>query len=91
MKDYVTQGDMNSINKLLELAEKLNCYIECFEGSLIDNYIIYDAQKIKIGRAKSRKYIILVEKYLNSWSSTTEVIMTDNDKTVRKYEEIFNR
>ena len=91
MKDYITKGDMNSVNKLLELATRMDCPIECFEGVLLDNYIIYDANRIKIGRAKPRKYIILCEKAENEWSSITEVIMTDNEKTVEKYENIFNR
>lgn len=90
MRDYKTTSNLASINGLLDLAHSLNCPIECFEGSLLDNYIIYDAKRIRICKAKPRKYIILVEKYVNSWSSTTEVILTDNEKTVEEYERLFN-
>lgn len=91
MRTYKTEGDLASVNKLLELAEKLNCPIDSFEGSLLDNYIIYNTEKIKIGNVKGRKYIILAERYLNSWSSTTDVIMTDSIYTVNEYERMFNK
>lgn len=90
MRDYKTTGDLASVNKLLDFAHSLNCPIECFEGSLLDNYIIYADRRIRIGKAKARKYIILREKYVNSWSSITEVILTDNEKRVEEYEKLFN-
>ncbi len=79
--------NFESVNSLLNIvSDRYEC--NCYEGSLLDNYIIYDVERIKMGRV-SRKFIILKEEYLCSWSSITRMIMTDSYETVKRYEELF--
>lgn len=90
-KDRVINNlDLKSCDKIIEFAMSNECDINTSEGSLLDNYIIYNTDKIRIGRAKPRKYIIIVEKFLNGWSSTLQLIQTDNYNKVLKYESILN-
>lgn len=90
-KDYITYISLNSVDKILNLAVENNSVFDCYKGSLLDNYIIFDTDNIRIWKGKkvSRKYIILIEEYKNPWSSITKMIMTDSEETVKKYEEIF--
>jgi len=79
MKDYKADINLKSVEQILKFANDNNHEVDMFDGCCLDNYIIYSNSKIKIGKLKPRKYIILLEKYLNEWSSVTEMILTDND------------
>lgn len=89
-KDRVLNITQNDCNKIVEMANLQSCAIDCYESVLLDNYIIYNTDKIRIGRAKPRKYIIIVEKFQNEWSSALQLIQTDSYKKVLKYESILN-
>lgn len=78
------------LEEILLLADKLEVYCECFEGSLQDNYILYDADNISIG-GDSAKYIIIKERFLNAWSSELVLVFTDNEKEVMQFEELFEK
>lgn len=87
---------MNTIeisnDELSDLLTKANeIYIEndCFEGSLHDNFIFYDADAISIN-GKSSKYIIVKENYLNEWSSNLLLTMTDSIEEVKIFKANFN-
>lgn len=81
--------DTDSLEKILSMSIELNNDIEEYEGSLLNNYIIYNDRKISLGRAKGREYIIVREKYLNEWSSCYELIFTDDIKEVEDWRKIF--
>lgn len=83
-KDIIHFIDSETVNKVLLLTDRVDCY----EGVLLDNYIIWDASKIKINRT-TRKFIILKERFLNEWSSDTQLIMTDDEDLVNTYVELF--
>lgn len=84
-KDYVTRIDSLSVDRLLELASELHLETETFEGNLLDNHVIYDTERIKFGRVKPRKYIMIKEFYLNEWSSEYEITMTNNENKIKEY------
>ena len=62
------------------LQEKDIMSDEFFEGSLVDNYFYTDMKGFKWGRYKTREYMIILEHYLNCWSSDQILIMTDSAK-----------
>lgn len=76
------------IDIILELAIKNDLEVVQYAGALLDNYIIYNENTIKIGRCV-RTYIIIKEEYLNEWTSQSVVILTDNLKEVEKNKKIF--
>ena len=94
MKDYKTE-----INNGEELAHKLTDLgyePECVEGNLQDNYFFEGMENIGFSRgAKPRKYVMIIEHYLNCWSSDHMLILTDNQQTYEKllseYQEDYDR
>jgi len=84
-KDIVHYLDQDTVNKILDIAGE---GVDFYEGCLLDNCIIWYAENIKINRT-SRNHIILKEHYLNEWSSTTQLIMTDDEEKVDKYKDMF--
>lgn len=85
-KDYVTTIEMRTADAFIELASKLDLDYETYTGCLLDNYVIRGAEQIKFNRVKPRKYILIKEKYLNEWSSTLELTMTDNEEIINEFE-----
>lgn len=47
MKDLHYYVNQVQVSNLLNIADELNCPSDCYEGVLVDNYIIYDAQDIR--------------------------------------------
>ena len=69
---------------LAAVEEVLNDYennelIECLEGSLIDNYLIYGSQR--------DIYIFCKETYVNPWCSDYTVYYGNKDKIWKLWEE----
>jgi len=64
--------------------------VEEIDGCLQDNYFFSDTKDIKIGNHKPRKFIMILENYLNTWSSDHVLIMTDDENlfnsTLNKYQ-----
>lgn len=83
MKDYRISVTNDDINKLL-FGGKYTFDIDVIQGGLNDNYFIDDwnlGLKLSRGRVvKSRKHLMILESYLNEWSSDSILILTDNDK-----------
>lgn len=83
MKDYEISVTNDGINKLL-FGDKYTFDIDVIQGGLNDNYFIDDwnlGLKLSRGRAvKPRKHLMVLENYLNEWSSDLTLILTDNDK-----------
>lgn len=85
MKDYKATFNPKSFNRLIEVADSVGAEVYIFEGSLLDNAVIYGAEKIKVNRVKPREYMIVREVYLNGWSSELELIMTNSLEKVKEY------
>lgn len=79
MKDYKTRISNGS-----ELASRLidfNCIYEVVEGNLIDNYFFESMKDMNFSHGvKGRKYVMILERYVNEWTSIHELILTDNEK-----------
>lgn len=86
MRNYTREITMEIVNKLILMLEE---DYEIYEGTLLDNFIFYNDRGVTIGRAKPRKYIIVREFYKNSWSSGLEMIMTDDEKLVDHYKDLW--
>ena len=83
-KDFKEQISLKEFDNILGQACNFELDFDVYEGSLLDNATITNDEVKKIGR-KTRKYLIMVEKYLNCWTSTIELIGTDNEQTYDKW------
>ena len=100
-EDFVAEIDLQSVNNILNYAVESGCEINRYQGSLLDNYIVYDAEELifKISDSepynkeynliKDKKYILLKEKFLNEWSSITEITFTNDEQKVIDFEKQF--
>ena len=83
MKDYKTSITNDGINRLL-FNGTYAFNVDIIQGGLNDNYFIDDWNLgIKFSRGKSvkpRKHLIILDSFLNEWSSDSILILTDNDK-----------
>lgn len=86
MKDYRTIISSGIVENICDaLADFLDEY---FVGCLQDNYFFsVGNNNLKLGRIKLRKYVMILEKGLNEWSSVNELYMTDSEK---KYRELLD-
>lgn len=89
MRNYKSEISFEYVNKLCDYCCQNGIDFEVYQGSLLDNYIFYDTEHIKLNKIEPRKFIIIREKYLNEWNSTFEMIMTDDEGLVEKYIEMF--
>ena len=80
--------NLEVLNKLIELASKNGIHFDCYEGSMLDNYIFYNTEIINL-EGESANYIIVKERYLNDSSSDLIAIMTDSFDTVKYYKNGF--
>ena len=87
LKEYSVDRDF--INKLIEISDNNNIHVDFFEGSLVDNYVFYDTEIIKIKGIRRAKHIIIKEKYLNTWSSENVLMVTDDIKKVKQFTSLF--
>ena len=87
MKNYVKEISMETANKIITMATELNILFDGFDGTLLDNYIVYNDSdtQIKFGRSKPRKYIIIEEFYKNCWTSGLRMTCTDDDKLADEF------
>ena len=87
MKNYVKEISMETANKIITMATELNILFDGFDGTLLDNYIVYNNEdtQIKFGRSKPRKYIIIEEFYKNCWTSGLRMTCTDDDKLADEF------
>ena len=85
-RDTIITISLEQQQNILDYCCKKDILFTQYQGSLQDNYIVYTDQKFRLGKRKARKYLIMVEKYVNCWSSTIELIMTDKESTVEFYE-----
>lgn len=81
-KDLSQIIDLEACEEIIALAYKKDYEIEQFEGCLLDNYLISDNTTISINRAKPRKFIAILEEYVNEWTSQLKLIQTDNEEKI---------
>ena len=86
MKDYRTIIDSDTVEMF---CTTLNNYLEdSFKGCMLDNYFFdIGNSNMRWGRVKLRKYVMILEKGLNEWSSVNELYMTDS---YEKYKELYD-
>lgn len=86
MKDYRTEISSGSADDIVNYFVQNGFDVVCKEGALLDNYCIEVGEnKLKIGKVKVRNYLIIVEKFLNEWSSSLELILTDSKEIYERY------
>ncbi|MBD7970245.1 hypothetical protein [Paenibacillus gallinarum] len=76
------------VNELLDIADKHGISYDSYDGVLLDNYIMHNAEIINIGKNNAR-YIIVEETCLNEWSSGTRLILTNSYDEMMSYETEF--
>lgn len=87
LKEYSVNREF--VNKLIEISGNNDIHVDVFEGSLNDNYVFYGTEIIKIKGIRKAKYIIIKERYLNTWSSENVLMVTDDLKKVEKFTSLF--
>lgn len=87
MKDY--RAYVSNGEKLANQIIALGYDCDRVEGALVDNYFFETDKGITIGQSKPRKYIMLLDHFLNTWSSDHELIETDSDKEFEKTREKY--
>ena len=87
MENYIKEISMETANKIITMATELNILFDGFDGTLLDNYIVYNDSdtQIKFGRSKPRKYIIIEEFYKNCWTSGLRMTATDDDSLADEF------
>lgn len=85
MKDYKIYGLNNEQVQNLLFGKNSDSIgnIDIVQGGLLDNYFIDNFNlSLTVGnhRVKPRKHLIITEEYLNEWSSSETLILTDNSK-----------
>lgn len=83
-KDIVKYIGLATCDKIVDMANAENLEVIQFDGCLLDDYVIYNHDTLKVGRA-IRKYMIIQEYYINEWSSGLELLLTDSDKKVDQF------
>lgn len=84
MKDYRLDNVLpQSVNQLLfdDLADRVE--ITVINGGVQDNYFCDNFNTpLKVGgrAVKARKYLMVLEQFQNTWSSSLDLILTDNAK-----------
>ena len=80
---------------------------ECYEGTLVDNYIMehpnsfdiaqvkdlrsgnWDDEFVTFFKTQGYKYLVILERYESQWSSSNELIYTNDDEWVVRIESMF--
>lgn len=90
-KDLEKIISLESCEKILSLACKNDYEIEQFEGGLLDSYLISDNTTISINRAKPRRFIAILEEYVNVWTSQLRLVQTDNEEKINDIRKMLTR
>lgn len=80
---------------------------ECYEGTLVDNYIMespntfditqvkdlrsgdWDDEFVTFFKTQTYKYLVILERYESQWSSSNELIYTNDDEWVARIESML--
>ena len=91
MKDLERIINLEGCEKILSLACKNDYEIEQFEGGLLDSYLISYNKTISINRAKPRRFIAILEEYVNEWTSQLRLVQTDNEEKIKNIRMLLTR
>ena len=78
--------DNQELNELIEHANKIGIDYDMYEGVLQNNFIFYTHNP---KNKEDEKYMIIVEKHLNEWSSGLTVILTNSDEEAEQFIKSF--
>ena len=88
MKDVRMRITMEKCDNIVNALQERNYDVECVPGGTLDNYFCEVGESnLKLSRWKLRKYLIVLERFVNEWTSTLELILTDNAET---YYNLYN-
>lgn len=86
MRNYTKEITFKSQQLILDTAIERGLEVERIEGTLNDTYIIHNENlDLKLRGIKARKYIVLYPQFLNVWSDTFHILLTDNIKELEKF------
>lgn len=85
MKDLTYEIGLDTYEQMLKLASYQGYEYFVIEGTLLDSAMIVDNERLRVGKAKPRKYIIMDVVYLNEWSSKLVMTMTDNEELADEF------
>ena len=79
MKDVRIQISIHQADTIVNSLMSRGYDVEEIPGGLFDNYFCEIGNStLKLGRYKMRKYMIIVEHYVNELTSALELILTDS-------------
>ena len=88
MKDVRMRITMETCDNIVNSLQERNYDVEYVPGGTLDNYFCEVGESnLKLSRWKLRKYLIVLERFVNTWTSTLELILTDNAET---YYNLYN-
>ena len=86
MRDYSKEISYESLNSFVDYAVENGYDVEVIEGVLNDTYIIRNVDRqLSVKGVKPRDFIILYPKFLNAWSNSFHILMTDDENKVREF------
>ena len=82
MKDVKIRISTEICDNIVNALQEREYDVECIPGGLLDNYFCEVGESnLKLSRWKLRKYLIVLERFVNEWTSELELILTDNAET----------
>lgn len=88
MKDVRMKITMETCDNIVKALQEREYDVECVPGGTLDNYFCEVGESnLKLSRWKFRKYLIVLERFINEWTSELELILTDNAET---YYNLYN-
>ena len=89
MKTYTTEITQGTADNIISFLSNKGYDMDVLEGNLTDGFIAeIGNNNFSLGKIKFRKFIIVVEQYLNEWSSSLKMILTDDEGMYNKYYDI---
>lgn len=99
MTDYKCTVSLKVADKIYSQLTQAGYDVEVFEGVLLDSYFCEISENTKFrftlkrgGRVKLRKYLMIIQKVKNEWSSDLTLILTDDkeryENELKKFKEV---
>ena len=89
MKTYTTEITQGTADNIINFLSNKGYDMEILGGCLNDGFIAeIGNNNFSLGKIKLRKFIIVVEQYINEWTSGLKMILTDDEGMYNKYYDI---
>lgn len=74
------------------ISDLLNKGLEGYQiiGNLKDNWIFENYLNIKV-KGMTPKYILMIERFINTWTSTVDLILTDDREKFDYYYNLYEK